>query len=402
MTAERFVLELGRALHSAGSPSYRVEDSMTACARTFGLEAAVFSTPTAIFASLGPPEGRAQITLQRVEPGAVDLGRLAAIYQLTDDVLRGTTPAEQGLERLHGVLATRAPWGVGALLLAQAFASAAACVFLGGRTVEVLAAALVGLIIGLLARVSEGRPLQRVFEPLACCLAAMLAQASEVMLPGSDASLVTIAGVVVLLPGLQLTTALNELALRHLAAGSARMLGALTTLLTMAVGVGLGSQMGRMVFGAAAQDASGTVSGGGSFWITNGALLAFGASLTVLLRARHADVVLMIVAVVVAWLGAWLGRAAFGPELGAFAGALVVACAANLYARTARGPAALLRIPGLLFLVPGSLGFRGVRNVLDGDLSQGIDLGTRMLLVGAALVAGILLAGAVLPPPRDS
>ena len=40
---------------------------------------------------------------------------------------------------------------------------------------------------------------------------------------------VTIAGVVALLPGLQLTTALNELALRHLASGSARMLGALTT-----------------------------------------------------------------------------------------------------------------------------------------------------------------------------
>jgi uncharacterized membrane protein YjjB (DUF3815 family) len=130
-------------------------------------------------------------------------------------------------------------------------------------------------------------------------------------------------------------------------------------------------------------------------------MVAYGVSLTILLRARRADMALMVVAVVVAWLGSWLGRLAFGPELGAFAGAFLVALAANGYAHLARGPAALLRIPGLLFLVPGSLGFRGVRHVLDGDLTQGIDLGTRMLVVGTSLVAGLLLAGAVLPPPRD-
>jgi uncharacterized membrane protein YjjP (DUF1212 family) len=399
VNAERFVLELGRALHAAGGPAYRVEDAMTACSRNFGLEGNFFVTPTAIFAALGAPGAPANTTLFRVQPGAVDLGRLAEIYRLTDDVLRSATTAEQGLERLRALQATAPPWGWLALLAAQVLASAAAAVFLGGGILEMVAAGVVGLSIGLLANAAEGRALQRVYEPLACCMAALLAQAGAALLPATDASLVAIAGVVLLLPGLQLTTALNELALRHLAAGSARMLGALATLLTMAVGVGLGAQIGRTVFGDGASG-SGTARAD-SLWIQEVALVAFAVSLTVLLRARRADMALMVVAVVVAWLGSWLGRLAFGPELGAFAGAFLVALAANGYAHLARGPAALLRIPGLLFLVPGSLGFRGVRHVLDGDLTQGIDLGTRMLVVGTSLVAGLLLAGAVLPPPRD-
>ncbi|MBL8750671.1 MAG: threonine/serine exporter family protein, partial [Planctomycetes bacterium] len=42
MTARQFVLELGRAMHALGSPSYRVEDTMDACSRALGLEGAFF------------------------------------------------------------------------------------------------------------------------------------------------------------------------------------------------------------------------------------------------------------------------------------------------------------------------------------------------------------------------
>jgi uncharacterized membrane protein YjjB (DUF3815 family) len=55
-----------------------------------------------------------------------------------------------------------------------------------------------------------------------------------------------------------------------------------------------------------------------------------------------------------------------------------------------------------LFLVPGSLGLRGLTQLLELDPAQGIELTFKMLLVAASLVAGLLLAAAVLSPPRDS
>lgn len=399
MTDQRFVLELGRAMHAAGSPAYRVEDTMTACARGFGLDGSFFATPTAIFASLTQPDGRVETALLRVEPGAVDLSRLSALYQLSEEVVRGRLASAPGLERLRALLAVPAPWGRWAPVLAQGLAAAAACAFLGGGSSELLVAGAIGVLIGLLALLTAPRPaLVRVFEPAVCALAAFLAHAASVWLPPLNPSLTTLAGVVVLLPGLALTTALNELALRHLSAGSARLLGAVTALLTMVVGVGIGSQVGRSLLGTAAVPMPAVLPG----WAWGLSLLAFGAAVTVLLRAERRALPWVLLAVVVAWLGAAAGRAAFGSDLGPFAGAFLVALVANAYARGLRRPAATLRIPGLLFLVPGSLGFRGLAHLLEHDPVQGIDLGFRMLLVAASLVAGLLLAGAVLPPPRDS
>jgi uncharacterized membrane protein YjjB (DUF3815 family) len=89
------------------------------------------------------------------------------------------------------------------------------------------------------------------------------------------------------------------------------------------------------------------------------------------------------------------------PELGAFVGALAVAASANLYARWRRQPAAVVRTPGLLLLVPGSLGFRGLTTAVAGDASASVPFLMQMLLVGGAIVAGLLMAGVLLPPPLD-
>jgi uncharacterized membrane protein YjjB (DUF3815 family) len=91
----------------------------------------------------------------------------------------------------------------------------------------------------------------------------------------------------------------------------------------------------------------------------------------------------------------------FDRELSAFVGAFAVAVAANLYARLRRRPAAVMRTPGLLLLVPGSLGFRGLTTALQQDFSAGSQFAFRMLLVGGALVAGLLVANVLVPPPLD-
>ncbi|MCA9702047.1 MAG: threonine/serine exporter family protein, partial [Myxococcales bacterium] len=86
-----------------------------------------------------------------------------------------------------------------------------------------------------------------------------------------------------------------------------------------------------------------------------------------------------------------VGGVAFGPELGAFCGAAVVGLAAEVYARRRRVPEAVLLLPGLLLLVPGSLGFQSVSLFLAEDPAAGIAAGFHMVLVAVALVAGVLV-----------
>jgi uncharacterized membrane protein YjjB (DUF3815 family) len=57
-------------------------------------------------------------------------------------------------------------------------------------------------------------------------------------------------------------------------------------------------------------------------------------------------------------------------------------------------------VPGLLVLVPGSIGFRGVIALLDREVVSGIGAGFTMILTAVALVAGLLSAAAILPERR--
>ncbi len=84
----------------------------------------------------------------------------------------------------------------------------------------------------------------------------------------------------------------------------------------------------------------------------------------------------------------------------AFAGALTVGLFGNLYARFASRPSTVPLLPGLLVLVPGSIGYRALTAFADHDALMGVESGAEMLMVAAALVAGLLVANSLLPPRR--
>jgi len=398
VSVQQFVLELGRALHALGSPSYRVEDAMDACARHFGLQGSFFATPTAIMAALGAPGERHEVVLLRVEPGDQDLAKLAALYAVRDVVMRGEVTAAAGLVRVRSVLAAPATHGDLLPIPAQGLGSAAACVFVGGGGAEVLVAGIAGLLVGGFAYLSRTRPaLQRAYEPAACALAAFVVHGAAACVHPLNTSVATIAAIVVLLPGLSFTTALAELAMRHLAAGSARLLGAAAVMLTMAVGVGLGDRAGTLCWGEVGKQEPQVLDAAWQW----PALLAAGLAFAVLLRAVRSQLLWVMGAVAIGFIGARLGALLFERELGAFVGALCVAVAGNLYARFCRRPAAVMRTPGLLLLVPGSLGVKGLTSALHQDVAQGAQLAFQMLVVGGAIVAGLLVASVLLPPPLD-
>lgn len=81
----------------------------------------------------------------------------------------------------------------------------------------------------------------------------------------------------------------------------------------------------------------------------------------------------------------------------AFAGALAVASAGHIYQYVTRRPAVLMQIPGLITLVPGSMGFRGLHALMERDSTAGLGLLSDMLLTGAALAVGLLLADNIAP-----
>ena len=394
---ERFLLRLGGALHRHGLPADRLEEALGSCARALGLRAQLFCTPTSLFASFGEAgEGRAE--LLRVEPGEVDLGRLADLDELIEAVGSGALSAEAGEARLDELAARTRRWGPAATLLAFGPASAAAACFLGGSLGAAAAAWVVGTLLGVLVVVSAGRSTQgRLLEPAGALAAALTA---SVLAPEGGVEVATLAALIVILPGFSFTVGMTELATRHLAAGTARLAGTAVSFLSLGFGVAVGWHLGDGALVEALRPALALPDAPLPAWALPAALLAAPAAFTVLFGARRRDAPWILLGCLVAWGGATLGVAWLGPRLGAVLGATALAAGSHLLERHSSRPALVTLVPGIMLLVPGSVGFQSVRSFLAADTLGGVEAAFRTGLVAVSLVAGLLVAQALVPPRR--
>jgi uncharacterized membrane protein YjjP (DUF1212 family) len=392
-----FLLALGRALHAAGHSSQGLEEMLELAAARLGVPGEFFTTPTSMFVAFGQEQGQ-RTFLIRVQPEGPNLGRLARVKTILDRVLDGTLSPGDGAVQLRDATEAGSPYSRGLTTIAFALSSAASAVFFGGGAREIVLAASLGFVTGLLALMAEGIPtLQKVFTAAAAFLVAALATVAGVLAGGVSVSTATLGGLVVLLPGLMLVGAMGELATGHLSSGTARAAGAFISFIGIGFGVALGTRVAEQIVGVPR-----VVTPGGLpeifVWI---ALVAAALAFSVLLKADRRDVPWIVVAAVVAILASRLGTRLVGPELGPFFGSFGVALAGSGFAKRTLRPASVVVAPGVLVLVPGSVGFRSITALLDDRVVAGIDTAFSALFTAVALVVGLLIANVVLPSRRD-
>ena len=398
--AVAFVLKLGRALHSGGAASYRLEDALRAVSAALGIRAQFFAAPTELMYAFDV-DGEERTAMQRTEPGEVDLGRLAALEAVTLAVIRGSLgPAEAGAE-IDRIALAPPPWPAGAVLIAFGTASASAAWFFGGRAAEIGAALLAGLAIGALLRFASGRPvLARLGDLGGAVIAAFLGSLAACLVAPVAAPVITLAGIIVLLPGVTLTTAVGELAQRHLASGTVRLSGALVVLLFLGFGAAAGDHMGRIVGGWLDLAPFGWAPAPLPGWSEVAALLTASLSFAVLFQAPRRDSGWIVLLCALAYLGNALGARAVGPEVGAFLGALTAGVGSALLSRLLDRPAVVTRVPAMTLLVPGSIGFLSFSSLLSDDVTAGVRTAFQVAVVAISLVTGLLVANVVVPPRR--
>lgn len=404
--ARRFILQLARQLHQHGTPAHRLEVTLAVLARRLGVRAEFFSTPTSIMVGIGDLEQQ-RVHLLRVEPGEPNLGHLAQLGDIVRLVMDGEITPAEGLRRIEIMDAAPPAYPRWLVLCAFVLASAAIACFLEVRRGDLVVASLLGLVTAVTTlTASRWESTRHVTEPLAAFVVSTLAFSLDGLLGTRTGYATSLAGLAILLPGLTFTVALTELSTRHLASGTARLSGAIVTFLGLGFGLALGAKAG-----GAAGDALGhlvpAMQGALSraalpAWTEWTALLVAPLAFTILLSARRQDAPLIVIACAAAYITSKLAGAAVGEELGAFLGAFVVSAGSNLLARARRRVAMVTQVPGLLILVPGSIGFRSVTSLLGQEVEIGIQTGFRVAIVGISLAAGILAGNVVTRPANRS
>lgn len=407
-TRMAFVLELARRLHQYGTSAPRLEMAVAASALRLGLSAEVWSSPTAIiisFADLAQGEdGLAQVTqVVRLAPGEVNLERLCRADEIADRVIAGDLELLEGFRLLRELGTPDTRWQQLGLISSFGLAAAAiAALFLRSSWLDVLVAGLIGLIMGVISLLSGRRPQLAVANEAICALVAtFIAISVSAFVAPLGIKAVVLASLIVLLPGMTLTTAVREISSNHLVSGMARMGGAMSTLLKLTFGTLAGTQLCE-AFGIQARDFGMPPL---PAWADYPSLLIAAVAFAILFRAARRDWPVVIIAVVLGYMATRLGGEISGSlpkaPFGVFIGGLLLGALANVYARYMGRPGAVIREPGILLLVPGSVGFRSLSFLFERNATLGMETALLLVTLLISLVAGLMFGDLLISPRRS-
>jgi uncharacterized membrane protein YjjB (DUF3815 family) len=282
------------------------------------------------------------------------------------------------------------PW------LAMGATSAGAAVFFRGAWIEVLLAGALGVVVHAVGRLLSPHPQARFLHDFVGAVVSALFASIAATALGAARDSILLAGMITLFPGMTLTTGLAELVQKNLVAGASRLMEAMVTFLALLFGIGLAQWIVQAAHLETIAPAPEPLAIPWHVAATVLAAVGFGVAFRIPQRLLWASVV----SCVTSWVVGSLAQAWIAPHVAAFLAATAVCAVANALARITDRPAQLYHLPGMMLLVPGSLGFTGLEGLLQKSWLTGAERLVSMVLVAGGLVMGVLLANVLVRPKK--
>ncbi len=387
-SALALLLSAARGAQACGYGAEDTERLVTELAAQLGMaDVQVSSLPTQLNLAIGIP-GQQRLVLLRTTPAPVNLERICRLDAVARDIKAGRIGPREASVRIDAIARSPLPYPGPMVVFAYCLAAAGAVFLFGEDLPEALTAAVAGVAVGGIALLrSRVRELDLAAELVSALIAGFIAQVASARIWPLDPRVATLGAIVVLLPGFTLTQGVRELQTRNLLSGLAGLGAASVTFLALVIGAVLGGALGSRLFGPERVPSVDLPSG---IFLLGAATVGLAA--VVVQRAPRSEAPTLVAS---ALLAAAVSRSVarnLGPALGAFVGAVVIGLAAHLNARFRKRPVWLVTIPGVLVLVPGSVGYRSLLDLVNRDISTSMETGVQMVLTAAGIVFGLLLS----------
>ncbi len=398
---QRFIINLGKALHQFGTPAYRLETHLKNVSESLKLNGSFIIMPTALTFVLSDAGDTQQHNhLIRVEPGGLDLGKLARTDELVEELDSGARTLCQALTRLDEIVAKPNPYSHFSTLMAFGLSGGAFAMLMASSWNNVLWATLLSLVNFLLVWLAgRSTRVANMLEPLVAIVAAVLASGIAQFDPSINISIVVLSAIIIFIPGLTLTLGLAELSARHLVSGTARFMDGLMTLFKLYFGAILGITLGRLLWSKVAYVPAAPVPDW-TIWL---AVATLSSCLVVMFKSRLKDAPWGILAGFIAYISTLWANNFLEPSLSAFIGAFAVGVYSNLFARWMQAPALIVSLQGVVLLVPGSKVYIGLNTLISGEhmITADAGIGPQTFLIFMSLVAGLIFANVFVAPKRS-
>lgn len=392
----KFILRFGKALHSAGAPAHTLEATMTDMCDLMQIRGQFLSLPTSIVA--GFTKGDEEITkVERVEPMGVNLGKLSNVDMVAREVIENRISYEEGYQKLDEMLETGDLFGKRIHMAYFLFSTTGFMVLFGGTWGDLIASMVVGCIMGLMSIVKPVGLVRQLFEAIVAVVASLATYLLAKLFPGLNIAVIIISSLIIFMPGLFITIAIAEIATNNLVSGTARLVGGVMILLKLTFGVFIGSKIASWFHYKPLDIEFEAI----PMWVTFLTLPVTAFMSVINFKANRSDWKWVTLAGIYGYLCSKLGAHFLGTELGMFFGGACVGAMSNIFARLKDKPSSVFQWPGMILLVPGSVGYRGMNSLFQRDVVGGLDTAFTMIALALALVVGVFFGNILIKPRRS-
>ncbi|KAF9114919.1 hypothetical protein BGX27_009466 [Mortierella sp. AM989] len=393
LTRQSFLIMMAKALILYGAPSHRIEETCSLLARKMDIDASFALLPGLMTISFSDPETHTSDTRHLRCTQGMDMYKLSKVYTIAIGVLHGKG-VEEANKALEKVTAEPGYYPIWVTVMAWMSCSAfVAPLAFNGSWMDTALAGLCGLLVGLLGVVAAKFPVYgNVFEVTSSILVGFIAKAFGDRVCFSAVSL---AGVVVLLPGLLLTQAIMEMASRNIVSGAVRMFYALMYAFFLGFGLTLGAEIWEYIGGKEMLSEAACNRALNPWWY----FLVFplvSASINIVFNAHPRQWLGMTLVTAVGFTVSYFMKA--GPQVTPAVAAFAVGIAGQAYGRITGNLSYVPLLSGVLLLVPGSVGVRGVLAIIGSDPSQGFQFALQMVNISVSITLGVFCSSLVWYP----
>ena len=396
----RFIIKLGRALHHCGANSVRIEEHLGNVTEMLGLHGSFLVSPTTFTYIFWLDDQLDQFThIERMELSDYDFERLWEIDQLVEGMDNNGFHLKSELSKLEKLSQSKslyANWekAISFLVTGGAFAA-----LLSSNLLNAIAASLVSLTLFLINHnISSKRGLKAAAPIIYAFTAGAMSVALAATGLGINVPIVILASIIINIPGLALTVALEEISHGHLISGCSRLVDAIMTLLKLFFGTLAGFAVSNFLCSIPSEPS--IALSPLADWRIWPALIGLSLSLGVAFNAPRKKWALGLLSAFIAFASAKIGEHHFGMYTGMFIGALSLGLFSNLFARFTKGPSFVLMIHGIIVLVPGSKVYSILNHWVSGEAILPSESGGRALIAFVALISGLIFSNAIAPAKK--
>ena len=388
---ESFIILLAESIHKNAIPAHRLENTMQMVCESIGMEADFSATPEILLISFST-DGSSKTHMKKCKGSDLNFEKMTLLDQLIEKVMKGQLSIEAAKEELERI--NNLPQRYGALVNTLSIGvstSSAACLFGGGWT-EILISGTIGLVIGILMELLAFLPnLSRLAVLFSATFAIFFAKWSVVWAGEYSIEIATITGLILLIPGFSLSLSVTELANGHAQSGTIRFSNALVTFVMIAVGIGLGNNL------AAQFELTPSLVHFSEIpkWMSYIAIVLVPAGFVVLFKAQIKHYHWMLLSCITSYYSVSYFSSFNIGELSVFFAAFSLGLVSNSLSRFIKQPVTLMLVPGIILLVPGSIGFKSISALVNDQTLNGIESAFSTLVSAASLTAGLLFSNMI-------